>query len=131
MRTSITGKLALAALLTIALGALTAGVAGATNTVQIDSTIKLRKSFPAFHGKVTSSNQACAQDRLVKMFKKKRSGGRKLLGKTHTDLNGKWEVIVDPLSSGAYLAVVKQREEGTAGTIFVCQRDKSKIVGVD
>jgi hypothetical protein len=40
-------------------------------------------------------------------------------------------VIVDPLSSGAYLAVVKQREEGTAGTIFVCLRDKSKIVGVD
>jgi hypothetical protein len=131
MGTSITRKLALAAMLTLALGALTATVAGATNTVQIDSTIKLRNSFPAFHGKVTSSNQACAQDRLVKMFKKKRSGGRKLLGKTHTDLNGKWEVIVDPLSSGAYLAVVKQREEGTAGTIFVCLRDKSKIVGVD
>jgi hypothetical protein len=131
MRTSTTRKLALAAVLALALGAVTAGVAGATNTVQIDSTIKLRNSFPAFHGKVTSSNQACAQNRLVKMFKKKRSGGRKLLGKTHTDLNGKWEVIVDPLSSGAYLAVVKQREEGTAGTIFVCLRDKSKIVAVD
>jgi hypothetical protein len=64
----MTGKLALAALLTIALGALTAGVAGATNTVQIDSTIKLRKSFPAFLGSVRSSNQACAQDRGVMMF---------------------------------------------------------------
>jgi hypothetical protein len=131
MRTSMTRNLAIAAGLTLAFGALTAGVAGATNTVQIDSTIKLRNSFPAFHGKVTSPNQACADNRLVKMFKKKRSGGRKLLGKTHTDVNGKWEVIVDPLSSGAYLAVVKQREEGTAGTIFVCLRDKSKIVGVD
>jgi hypothetical protein len=131
MRTSTTRNLAIAAGLTLAFGALTAGIAGATNTVQIDSTIKLRKSFPAFHGKVTSPNQACADNRLVKMFKKKRSGGRKLLGKTHSDINGKWEVIVDPLSSGAYLAVVKQREEGTAGTIFVCLRDKSKIVGVD
>ena len=131
MRTSTTRNLAIAAGLTLAFGALTAGIAGATNTVQIDSTIKLRNNFPAFHGKVTSPNQACADNRLVKMFKKKRSGGRKLLGKTHTDINGKWEVIVDPLSSGAYLAVVKQREEGTAGTIFVCLRDKSKIVGVD
>jgi hypothetical protein len=131
MRTSTTRNLAIAAGLTLAFGALTAGIAGATNTVQIDSTIKLRNSFPAFHGKVTSPNQACADNRLVKMFKKKRSGGRKLLGKTHTDINGKWEVIVDPLSSGAYLAVVKQREEGTAGTTFVCLRDKSKIVGVD
>jgi hypothetical protein len=131
MRTSTIRDLALAAAAALALGALTAGVAGATNTVQIESTIKLRQSFPAFHGKVTSPNQACAENRLVKMFKKKRSGGRKLLGKTHTDLNGKWEVLVDPLSSGAYLAVVKQREEGTAGTIFVCLRDKSKVVTVD
>ena len=131
MRTSTTRNLAIAAGLTLAFGALTAGIAGATNTVQIDSTIKLRNSFPAFHGKVTSPNQACADNRLVKMFKKKRSGGRKLLGKTHTDINGKWEVIVDPLSSGAYLAVVKQREEGTAGTIFVCLRDKSKIAVID
>jgi hypothetical protein len=131
MRTSTIRNLAIAAAAALALGALTAGVAGATNTVQIESTIKLRQSFPAFHGKVTSPNQACAENRLVKMFKKKRNGGRKLLGKTHTDLNGKWEVLVDPLSSGAYLAVVKQREEGTAGTIFVCLRDKSKLVTVD
>ncbi|HEY8001191.1 MAG TPA: hypothetical protein VID76_04575, partial [Solirubrobacterales bacterium] len=107
------------------------GVAGATNTVEIDSAIILRETFPAFHGKVTSSNDACIQDRLVKLFKKKRNGGRKLLGKTHTDLAGKWEIIVDPLSSGVYRAVVKQRAEGTAGTIFVCLRDKSSLAVVD
>ena len=71
--------------------------------------------------------QACAQNRLVKMFKKRRNGGRKLLGKTHTDVNGKWEISSTRSTPGVYLAVVKQREEGAAGTIFVCLRDKSKI----
>jgi hypothetical protein len=124
-------RLALLAILTLALGGTTIGVAGATNTVEIDSEIVLRESFPAFHGKVKSSNAACTQNRRVKVFKKRRNGGRKLLGKSQTDLNGKWQVIVDPLSSGAYLAVVKKRSEGTAGTIFVCLRDRSQIVVVD
>ena len=68
----------------------------------------------------------------MKMFKKKRSGGRKLLGKTHTDrqrqVGGDRRPAVAPAPT---CAVVKQREEGTAGTIFVCLRDKSKIVAVD
>lgn len=126
-----TTRLALVTALALAVCLSAIGIASATQTVHIDSTIKLRQSFPAFHGKVTSPNQACAENRLVKMFKKKGNGERKLLGKTHTDLNGKWQVIVDPLKSGAYLAVVKQREEGTAGTIFVCLRDKSKVAVVD
>ena len=75
--------------------------------------------------------QLCTQNRLVKLFKKRRNGGRRLLGETHTDLAGKWEIIVDPLSSGLYRAVVKQRAEGTAGTTFVCLRDKSDRVFVD
>ena len=91
----------------------------------------MRETFPAFHGKVTSSNAACTQNRLVKLFKKRQNGGRKVLGKTDTDLAGKWQVIVDPLKSGLYRSVVKQREEGTAGTIFVCARDKSQQVFVD
>jgi hypothetical protein len=126
-----TGTFALASVLALVLSGSAIGVAGATNTVEIDSAIILRETFPAFHGKVTSSNEACVQQRLVKLFKKKRNGGRKLLGKTHTDLAGKWEIIVDPLSSGVYRAVVKQRAEGTAGTIFVCLRDKSNQAVVD
>lgn len=126
-----TGRLALASVLALVLSGSAIGVAGATNTVEIDSEIILRETFPAFHGKVTSSNAACTQDRLVKLFKKRRNGGRRLLGETHTDLAGKWEIIVDPLSSGLYRAVVKQRAEGTAGTIFVCLRDKSDRVFVD
>jgi hypothetical protein len=103
----------------------------ATQTVHISSEIKLRNHAPAFHGRIVSDNDACEQGRSVKMFKQKRNGGKKLLGVTTSDLEGKWQVLVDPLSSGAYFAVAQRREEGTAGTIFVCDRAKSRIVAVD
>ena len=131
MARTFTPKLALAALAALAFSGVAITAAPATSTVEIDSEIIMRQTFPAFHGKVKSSNEACVQNRLVKLFKKRRSGGRRLLGETHTDLAGKWAVIVDPLSSGVYRAVVKQREEGTAGTIFVCLRDKSRRAVVD
>jgi len=124
-------KLALAAVLALAVSVSAVAVAPATNTVSIDSRILMRQSFPAFHGKVKSPNEACVENRVVKLFKKKRNGGRRLLGKTHTNGKGKWKVIVDPLKSGVYRAVVKRRAEGTAGTIFVCLRDSSKRAFVD
>ena len=131
MPRTLTRKLALTAVLALVLSGLTISAAPATNTVEINSRLIMRPNFPAFHGRVKSPNNACVDNRLVKLFKKKRSGGRKLLGKTHTDLEGKWEIIVDPLISGSYRAVVKERAEGTAGTTFVCLRDKSKLSVVD
>jgi hypothetical protein len=131
MSSTLPRKLAVAAVLALGVSALATTGAGAGNIVVIDSEIVMRETFPAFHGKVTSSNAACTQNRLVKLFKKRQNGGRKILGKTNTDLAGKWQVIVDPLKSGLYRSVVKQREEGTAGTIFVCARDKSQRVFVD
>ena len=131
MPKTLVPKLALTAVVALAFSGLTISAAPATNTVEIGSRIIMRPNFPAFHGRVKSPNDACVDNRLVKLFKKKRSGGRKLLGKTHTDEVGKWEVIVDPLSSGSYRAVVKQRAEGTAGTIFICRRDKSKRAVID
>src|SRR4051794_19270467 len=101
--------------------------AAATQTVHIQSEIKLRNHAPAFHGRITSSNSACEEIRSVKMFKLRRNGSKKLLGETTSDLEGKWTVLVDPLKSGAYFAVAQTREEGTAGTIFVCDRAKSRI----
>jgi hypothetical protein len=120
---------------TLAAGALLAfaavGVASAGNTETIESEIKLRNNAPAFHGRIVSNNDACEQGRSVKLFKERRSGAKKLLGKTASDLEGKWQVLVDPLKSGAYFAVAQRREEGTAGTIFVCERAKSRTVVVD
>ncbi len=104
---------------------------GAGQTVELDSNVKIRNSFPAFHGKVKSHNAACVEQRRVKLFKQKRNGGKKLLGFDQTDNDGKWFVEVDPLSSGVYYAVAKRREEGTAGTIYVCLRAKSRTISVD
>lgn len=131
MSRTLAAKLALTAVLTLALAGLAVTAAPATNTVEINSRIIMRQSFPAFHGKVKSPNDACTQDRRVKLFKLKRNGGRRLLGKTRTNNTGKWKVIVDPLSSGIYRAVVKRRAEGTAGTIFVCLGDTSRRAVVD
>jgi hypothetical protein len=131
MSTTVKSRLALGTVLVLVLSGSSLALAGGTNTVVIDSEIVMRKTFPAFHGKVKSSNSACLAPRLVKLFKKKRAGGRKLLGTDHTDSAGRWEIIVDPLKSGLYRSVVKQREEGTAGTIFVCARDKSRRIFVD
>jgi hypothetical protein len=124
-----------ALMLTVVAAALVAlaatGPAMATQTVHISSEIKIRNHAPAFHGRIVSDNDACEQGRSVKLFKERRNGGKRLLGTTTSDLEGKWAVLVDPLSSGAYFAVAQRREEGTAGTIFVCDRAKSRIVAVD
>jgi hypothetical protein len=105
--------------------------AGAGQSVELNGHVKIRNSFPAFHGKVKAHNAACVEQRRVKLFKQRRNGGRKLLGFDQTDNDGKWFVEVDPLKSGVYFAVAKRREEGTAGTIFVCLRAKSRTLAVD
>jgi hypothetical protein len=117
--------LALVAVPAIALGG------GPGQTVELDSNVKIRESFPPFHGKVKAHNAACVEQRRVKLFKEKRSGGRRLLGFDQTDNDGKWFVEVDPLASGAYFAIAKRREEGTAGTTFVCLRARSRTLIVD
>ncbi len=127
----MTRKPVLAAVLALVAVPTVAFAGGPGQTVELDSNVKIRNSFPAFHGKVKSHNAACVEQRRVKLFKKKRSGGKKLLGFDQTDLDGKWFVEVDPLSSGVYFAVAKRREEGTAGTIYVCLRAKSRTVSVD
>ena len=100
-------------------------------TVRIASQVKLRNSAPAFHGKVKADNAACVEDRLVKMFKLESGGGKQLLGKDHAANSGKWAVPFDELSSGAYMAVAPKVTQGTAGTIYVCKRAKSKVIAVD
>jgi hypothetical protein len=108
-----------------------AAFAGTMNVVEYESAVKLREAYPAFHGKVTGENAACAYPRRVKLYEKRRTGGRRLLGVDRTDAEGRWRVIVEPLESGVYFAVVKRREEGAAGTFYVCLRDRSKTAVVD
>jgi hypothetical protein len=93
--------------------------------VKIKSEITMADNFPAFHGRVKAKNDACVGQRKVKLFKKRKDDGKRLLGTDVTSKKGKWKVVVNPLKNGDYYAVVKKKKEGTAGTIYVCKKDRS------
>ena len=125
-------------ILRLALAAASAAVLGigATafaqgETVEIDTEVIIRNTAPAFHGKVKADNENCVEDRKVKLFKEKRSGGKKLLGTDHAANSGKWEIPFDKLSSGGYFAIAPKVEEGTAGTIYECLKAKSVVIPID
>ena len=103
----------------------------ATQVERIDSKVTISKKAPAFHGRVKSDKQPCVEQRKVELFKARRHRPDKLLGKDHTNHQGRWEVDVNPLRPGGYYAKVTRRSEGTAGTIHICRPDRSKFVGVD
>ena len=67
----------------------------------------------------------------MKLFLAKRHAPDKFLGRDHTNNHGRWQVDVNPLKSGAYYAKVSRRSDGTAGTIHICVKDRSRIVPVD
>ena len=103
----------------------------ATQVVRHPSRVTISEKAPAFHGRVKSNAHPCVQRRKVKLFLAKRHAPDKFLGRDHTNNHGRWQVEVNPLKSGAYYAKVSRRSEGTAGTIHVCVKDRSRIVPVD
>ncbi len=103
----------------------------ATQVVRHPSRVTISEKAPAFHGRVKSNAHPCVQQRKVKLFRAKRHGPDKLLGRDHTNNHGRWQVDVNPLKSGAYYAKVSRRSDGTAGTIHICVKDRSRIVPVD
>ena len=123
-------SLVLAVICTAVLG-VTATAFAQGETVEIDTEVIIRNTAPAFHGKVKADNENCVEDRKVKLFKKKRSGGKKLLGSDHAADSGKWKVEFDKLTSGAYFAIAPEVEQGTAGTIYDCLKAKSVVIPVD
>ena len=108
--------------------------AGGPNIPHVQSVLKIRNAFPAFHGRVVADDDFdyCNGSRPVKMYERKRSGGRRLIDKTTTDLDGKWEVIVEPLTSGSYFAAAPE-VRGFNDQIgeFVCFRAKSRELFID
>jgi len=103
-----------------------AGVFAATAlAADVESKIVVADGPPAFHGKVKSDKEKCVELRTVKVLKKK-FGGNKLKGKDKTDMDGKWEVVVN-LRSGVYFAKVTEAEVGNT----TCLGDKSEDIVVD
>ena len=101
--------------------------AEATRTVKIASHITIKSNELTFSGRVRSSNAACRGDRKVTLYRKQ----SQVLGSTTTNSSGSWKIAASGsagISLGRFYAKVKQRSEGTAGTIYVCKVAKSKPI---
>lgn len=124
-----TGTLIGAIVATCALVASAALAQGAT--VKVDTTVKMRKSSPTFHGAVLADNENCVEGRKVKLYRRPAGGHAKkvLMGKTTAKDTGKWKIkikIPDEPQPQNYFAVAPKVKQGTAGTIYVCKKGKSK-----
>jgi hypothetical protein len=101
--------------------------AAATRTVKIASHITIKSNGLKFSGSVTSSNAACKSGRKVTLYRKQ----SQMLGSTTTSSSGSWKITPSGsagITLGHFYATVKQRSEGTAGTIYVCKAATSKTI---
>lgn len=93
--------------------------AGASYSTKVIVSLK----FPAFHGTLKSSKDACATGRMVKLFRQK-SGPDKLLGTDRSNAKTKWSIPIGKrLTSGSYYA--KASSKGN------CKAAKSKVLSID
>lgn len=120
------GAAAFAAVATLGL---TNAQATAKRTVRIASHISIKSEGLSFSGRVTSPNSACTVSRKVTLY---RTNGN-VLGTTHTNNHGRWHITASGsagISMGSFYAVVKRESQGTAGTIYVCKRARSKTISL-
>lgn len=126
-------KLVLVPAAALALGL--AAPAGAGDVATYDTELKMRDTFPAFHGRVKSDSDACVEGRKVKLYRKKRSGGNKLLGSDRANSRGKWAVTEAEhgfiLKSGAYFARTPRVIVDDMGLPTICTRARSQTEVVD
>ncbi|MEA2439201.1 MAG: hypothetical protein QOH76_625 [Thermoleophilaceae bacterium] len=111
--------------------AFTLSAADATRTVRIESHISIKAKELHFRGRVTSSNAGCKSGRTVVLYRKFSDGTRQRLGTDTTGAKGVWKINVSGsagISMGRFVAKVKTRREGTAGTIFVCKGAHSRTI---
>jgi hypothetical protein len=67
----------------------------------------------------------------VKLFRQKTPDSkRRLLGTDHAADSGKWKILFDKVNSGIYFAIAPKVEEGTAGTIYECDKAKSNLIPI-
>jgi hypothetical protein len=107
----------------VVLVAALAGTATASQTVKVDSKVTVHFGFG---GQVKSSKHACEVQRKVKLFKRRPGAADQLIGTDTSNSHGQWSV--ESGQPGFFYAKVLRRKEGTAGTIFVCLGDRSKII---
>jgi hypothetical protein len=101
--------------------------AHATRTVRVGSHITIKSNSLTFSGNVTSSKAPCKMDREVTLYRTPFL----LLGSATTSSSGHWKLTVSGsagITLGHFYARVAKRSEGAAGTIYVCNRARSKTI---
>lgn len=105
-------------------------VSAVASSPPVETTLVLRNTAPAFHGKVHADNDVCVAGRKVRLYKVK-PGEDKLLGKDLADGKGLWEVLKPP-KSGVYYAKTKEISAGgEESSTVLCLKAKSDKVAVD
>jgi glutamate synthase domain-containing protein 3 len=131
MRRSPTRITALTAAATATALGFSLGTADATKTVRIKSHISIKAKELTFRGRVTSKNAGCKPGRSVVLYRKFSDGTRQRIGTDTTGPKGGWKITVSGsagISMARFVAKVKTRREGTAGTIYVCKGAHSRTI---
>lgn len=125
---SITGAALAALLLGVAFGS----VAVAHETAATSATtFRYSEAQGKFQGRVTSPQDRCERNRVVKVLHETPQG-MELVGKTTTNSDGSWRVG-EPNANGVYRAVVVRRvsRNDQPRHIHICQRAESSTVSVN
>jgi len=113
----------LLAVLAVAIAAALLPAVSASGATNYKTKVVVSLKFPAFHGSLTSSRQACLGSRKMKIYREK-DGKKKMLGSDTSEDNGKWAIPVGKkLASGSYYATAAKRGK--------CRAAKSKVISID
>lgn len=121
-----------------ALAAASLGISGAGGLVQAHetaaasaTTFRYSETRGKFQGRVSSSQDRCERNRIVKVMQETPQG-LQFIGKDRTNSEGRWRVP-EPNANGAFRAVVKRRitSRNEPRHVHICQRAESSTVSVN
>jgi hypothetical protein len=116
-------RVGIVAALLVAVAMLGVGVASASHVKKIKSHVKITTTHPQFKGKVSSPDRACIANRTVKLYAVE--PGNVVVGTDKTNSKGRWKIQFQGDGVVHYFVKVLRREDGAAGTTFVCKHDAS------
>jgi hypothetical protein len=124
---SLSRRVRLAAVCAVAVAfGVAAAIAIAIHKVHIESHVTITKTSPVFAGKVKSPNPGCKDHRRVKLHVVEQDNA--VVGRDTTNRRGKWKIAFQGEGVAHYFASVAERQEGAAGTLYICKHDTSPPV---
>jgi len=81
-------------------------------------------------GRVRSEYEPCSEDRMVKVFKQRRDGSRRLLGTTHTSAEGRWDFPAGVRGRFYAVAPATTRHTASPSTDVTCFKARSSTIRI-